>query len=86
MSIPWTPDRPTKPGEYWLSLPPAERKRWAPSAIKTATVLQGLDALHVTWHDEDGHYRLLPLNGHQFDGALWAPRETPADPFKEEGT
>ena len=35
----WTTDRPTKPGEYWLSI--------------------------------------------DRDGALWAPRETPADPFEE---
>lgn len=81
MQIQWTDERPTDPGKYWLSFPPAERKRWAPSAVKTATVVQGLDALHVSWDDEDGHYRLLPLAGHQFDGALWAERTTPEDPF-----
>ena len=77
----WTSERPTKPGEYWLSFPPAERNRWSPSSVKTATVLQGLDALHVSWADENGHYRLLPLAGHQFDNAKWSRRETPADPF-----
>lgn len=78
----WTDKRPTEPGEYWLSFPPAERKHWAPSAVKTATVIQGFDALHVTWADENGHYYLLPLAGYRFDGAKWSRRETPADPFE----
>ena len=82
MQIQWTDERPTEPGEYWLSFQPVDRGRWGSSSVKYVTIVGGTDSLHVTWLDSDGHCRLLPLNGHQFNGALWSVRETPADPFE----
>ena len=82
MTINWTPDRPTKPGEYWLSLHPS--KRGTDPATLPVTVV----------HSWTGVLAIVGLNGawldavmsSRLDGALWSVRETPADPFKEVGT
>lgn len=76
----WTPDRPTKPGEYWLSLPPKQRTNQQ-SAIPVVChpcgggILGLYDGITGEW--------LNVVMSSDLDGALWAPRETPADPFQE---
>lgn len=103
--IDWTTDRPTEPGEYWLSLPPDDRQSMprvrsayvyesrrcsvtldfdAPDAYEPVLVVGASDETSSTW--PDGADRQIDINDTVLDGALWTPRETPADPFKEEGT
>ena len=74
----WTDERPTEPGEYWLSLPPARRRG---VYEKRRAVYVGIGErvkLHV-W-DDLGLW-LGCLDDSYFDGAKWSRRETPADPF-----
>ena len=76
----WTDDRPTEPGEYWLSLKPSSRAGILPT--------KGYP-LAVTMFRHDGD-PCVGINGvafgleaRCFDGAKWSRRETPADPFEE---
>ena len=101
----WTTDRPTQPGEYWLSLPPDDRQSMprvrsayvyesrrcsvtldfdAPDAYEPVLVVGGSDETSSVWPDSAD--QCIDINDTVLDGALWAPHETPADPFKEEGT
>ena len=96
----WTSERPTKPGEYWLSLPPDDRQSMprvrpayvyasrrcmvtlnfdAPDAYEPVLVVGGSDETSSVWPDSAD--QCIDINDTVFDGALWAPRETPADPF-----
>ena len=95
----WTTDRPTKPGEYWLSIHPSKRGAWAP--VYVAEIYQGQrwyvdgkwDAPdsddYVLYVGDDDNNDQLPnpwrtkrfLDDSLFDGAQWAERATPDDPF-----
>ena len=92
--IEWTTDRPTEPGEYWVSIEPGKRE-----ATKDYLLLTKLRAVErVTLviatgcgREIDGsmlvNFRVddttFPLYLKCFDGAKWSRRETPADPFQE---
>lgn len=87
MTQKWTSERPTKPGEYWLSLHPDRRALAASYPVglecpvervwvegeRVKTRMGWSMSLTAGWIDG---VELL-------NGALWAPRETPADPFEE---
>ena len=75
----WTSERPTKPGEYWLSLPPKQRTNQQSAIPVVCHLCSGIlgvyDGITGEW--------LNAVMSSDLDGALWAPRETPADPFQE---
>jgi hypothetical protein len=72
----WTDERPTEPGEYWLSIESVKRVgmyahfAWPMRATVTGPMC-GFNG------------RYYPLSDEMFDGAKWSRRETPADPFEE---
>jgi hypothetical protein len=72
----WTDNRPTEPGEYWVSIEPVKRVGmyahfgWPMRATVTGPMC-GFNG------------RYYPLSDEMFDGAKWSRRETPADPFEE---
>ena len=77
MSTEWTTDRPTEPGEYWVSIEPGKRKTYRTSSVDAVVVDKSLFAslTDQTWIGYVDH----PM----FNGSRWARRETPADPFQE---
>ena len=94
MTTIWTTERPTQPGEYWLSIAPDKRKGRIdfPSVIPcdvslcANTYLMDRGSLDIG-SDENGltlaaRYitggAWVPVANDWYDGALWAPRETPA--------
>ena len=79
----WTTERPTQPGEYWLSVKPSNRagilpKDGYPHAVNA---FQHADVMCIGVNGI-----AFGLEARCFDGALWAPRETPADPFAKQET
>ena len=85
----WTDERPTEPGEYWLSFHPDNRNRFrSMPAVVAASVIERKDSLYALWGDVIRTPQvMLDLNDSRLlDGAKWSRRETPADPFKEVGT
>ena len=76
----WTPDRPTQPGGYWLSLPPKQRTNQQSAIPVVCHPSSGI--LRVYYDGITGEW-LNAVMSSALDGALWAPRETPADPFEE---
>lgn len=96
----WTTERPTEPGDYWLSLPPGQRSKvgyWR-NAVHSVRLINGcslLEASKALQRKEPVPTRLLirwPINAgtsgrgpwvesSQLDGALWAERKMPSDPF-----
>ena len=82
MSMTWTDERPSDPGEYWVSKPKHRRAverdkmreitvrftEWSPTELQVFDVSGSL---------------LGPVKGTWLDGAKWSRRETPADPFEE---
>ena len=79
--IEWTDERPTKPGEYWLSLPPDRRQQYGhKQSVLSVAVKVAKSGLAAGLIGTTGYW---PLSDSQFDGALWSVRETPADPFEE---
>ena len=78
----WTPDRPTKPGEYWLSLPPKQRTNQQ-SAIPV--VCHPSSSILRVYYDGITGEWLNAVMSSALDGALWSVRETPADPFEVTG-
>ena len=83
MTTIWTTERPTQPGEYWLSLHPSMRASLAkelrmtpPSVLKVHGIGSGSILTEFWWGDN-------AIEDEFLDGALWAPCETPADPFEE---
>ena len=63
----WTPDRPTKPGKYWL----ARRG----DAVRVVEITPGgfvWDVPVTSWEEE--------IEADYFAGALWRPYVEPADP------
>ena len=77
----WTPNRPTQPGEYWLAVHPDQRLHG----------MHGTLPVNIAEDDIEPYFCVRALDGGWMgrlsaawlDGALWAPRETPADPFEE---
>ena len=78
--IEWTDERPTEPGEYWLSIPPA-RRRGVCEKMRAVRIRIGERAKLNAW-DDIGLW-LGRLEDSYFDNAKWSRRETPADPFQE---
>ena len=85
MQIKWTDERPTEPGQYWLSKPP--KMLSVPSDRMREVVLK-----FTEWHPTElqvfdvSGILLGPLNHIGWlDGAKWSRRETPADPFEVTG-
>ena len=94
MTTIWTTERPTQPGEYWLSIAPDKRKgridfpAVMPCDVSLCanTYLMDRGSLDIG-SDENGltlaaRYitggAWVPVANDWYDGALWAPRETPA--------
>ena len=80
--IEWTDERPSEPGEYWLSIPPKQRTQYAhrcdmlPVRVKRSrngSLVVGLIGTTGFWEVTDA----------QLNRAKWSRRETPADPFEE---
>lgn len=85
----WTDERPTEPGEYWLSFHPDNRNRFrSMPAVVAASVIERKDSLYALWGDVIRTPQvMLDLNDSRLlDGALWSVRETPADPFAKQET
>ena len=78
----WTDERPTEPGEYWLSFPPA-RRRGVCEKMRAVHIKIGERAKLNVW-DDIGLW-LGRLEDSYFDNAKWSRRETPADPFEVTG-
>ena len=70
---PWTEQRPTEPGNYWVSIRPD--LRGGRDAIIAVIVSRKLTVFAVEGHVD------FPLDWHVFQGAKWMRREQPADPF-----
>ena len=86
MSMTWTDERPSEPGEYWLSLHPDQRERLvAPQSVISAAIRWNSSGhfFYVGWFDAHQEECGLPLDDLIFDGSKWSRRETPADPFEE---
>ena len=72
----WTPDRPTKPGRYWLSVHRDKRTANEMNIPHCLDVhLRGSGSIEAEGCAEWSHL-LDPL----LDGALWRKYEEPADP------
>lgn len=92
MTPDWTHERPSEPGEYWVSIEPSKRQetqkflllaKMRPVERVTLLVAVGcgkeLDGeLLVNFRSDDTTF---PMFLKCFDGAKWSRRETPADPF-----
>lgn len=74
----WTTDRPTEPGEYWLSLPPKQRTNQQSAIPVVCHPSSGILGVYY----DTGEW-LNAVMSSALDGALWSVRETPADPFEE---
>lgn len=80
LSTAWRNERPTKPGQVWVSVEPSRRKSdgfWFSIPVVSAEIVDG---------DRGGLFVAIglakvPLNDTRFDGAQWAKREIPLDPF-----
>ena len=86
MSMTWTDERPSEPGEYYCSLHPSQRERLiAPQAVMAVAVSwnEYRGCLFVRWFDGHREECSLSIEDSEFDGAKWSRRETPADPFEE---
>lgn len=68
----WTTERPTEPGDYWLSQPPEKRVSQRPAR---QVVVLGDGAVFTLTGEL--------LTAEEMAGAQWAKRQTPPDPFAE---
>ena len=80
----WTPDRPTKPGKYWLSLPKHIRAELdamvgykTPPCFVVLLDLDRIESLHINCAIESVAFQDWTA------GALWRPYVEPPDPFAE---
>ena len=77
----WTDERPTEPGEYWVSIPPQKRKQYAHKCVVLPVrVKRSLGGLLVV--GLIGTTGFWAVTDTQLNGAKWSRRETPADPFE----
>lgn len=63
----WTPERPTKPGRYWLT-----RRDEKPRIVEVTPGQFVWDYPETPWEED--------LESQYFDGALWRPYVEPSDP------
>ena len=77
----WTDERPTEPGNYWLSLPPSDRR----SRHACLPVVINAHGDLMTEDLTSAHFRYAHMTNQNPDGAKWSRRETPADPFEVTG-
>lgn len=100
LNVQWTDERPSEPGEYWLSIEPYKRgsnpdpsKPTRPNRSVMPVVIEMASGSY--WEDDNGLTVYFDRRGFGtgwigkldrgfFDGAKWSRRETPADPFEEE--
>ena len=80
--IEWTDERPTEPGEYWLSLHPDQRLGAMATDGAVAECRLAPNARRLSGRDRDGAWS-MSIDDPMLDGAKWSRRETPADPFEE---
>ena len=80
----WTPDRPTKPGKYWLSLPKHIRAELdamvgykTPPCFVVLLDLDRIESLHINCAIESVAFQDWTA------GAQWLPYVEPPDPFAE---
>lgn len=78
----WTDERPTEPGEYWLSLHPDQRLGAMATDGAVAECRLAPNARRLSGRDRDGAWS-MSIDDPMLDGAKWSHRETPADPFEE---
>ena len=74
----WTDERPTEPGEYWVSIAPTERTadgKKIPAVLDVRVSRSGLI-------EAEGCRGWSALSDPMLNGAKWSRRETPADPFE----
>jgi len=71
----WTTTKPTKPGDYELSILPTKR---GSGSLPVRRVNLGWDGTHWLVYSGDGVARVLD---DYFQGALWRKYDPPADPF-----
>ena len=83
----WTDERPTEPGEYWLSLHPNRRTVAASYPVGLERPVERVWVEGERLKTRMGWSMSLTagwLDGVELlDGAKWSRRETPADPFEE---
>ena len=95
----WTDERPSEPGEYWLSIQPAKRAgrydfpKVIPCDVSMCANAYLMDIGSLALGGDKAGCTLavryitggawIPINDAWFDGAKWSRRETPADPFEE---
>ena len=84
MSTTWTDNRPTEPGEYWLSLHPDQRLGAMATDGAVAECRLAPNARRLSGRDRDGAWS-MSIDDPMLDGAKWSRRETPADPFEVTG-
>ena len=78
----WTPDRPTKPGKYWLSLHPDKRTAADdPTRNIPGRLLVELNRDGTI--DAEGCRDWVGAETDLLDGAQWLPYVEPPDPFAE---
>ncbi len=81
----WTDERPTEPGEYWVSLHPSSRRQDAMATDDAVSECRLAPNGHrLSGRDRDGAWS-VSIDDPLFDGAKWSRRETPADPFEVTG-
>ena len=80
----WTDERPTEPGEYWLSLHPDQRLGAMATDGAVAECRLAPNARRLSGRDRDGAWS-MSIDDPMLDGAKWSRRETPADPFEVTG-
>jgi len=74
----WTDERPTEPGEYWLAVHPDQRGLFLDGGVYKVEVREANHVYH--------HRGMTRFSDERLSGALWAPRETPEDPFAKPET
>lgn len=95
----WTDERPSEPGEYWLSIQPAKRAgrydfpKVIPCEVSMCANAYLMDIGSLALGGDKAGCTLavryitggawIPINDAWFDGSKWSRRETPADPFEE---
>jgi hypothetical protein len=83
----WTDERPTEPGEYWVSLHPNRRTVAASYPVGLERPVERVWIEGERLKTRLGWSMSLTagwLAGVELlDGAKWSRRETPADPFEE---
>ena len=79
--IEWSDERPTAPGDYWLSVAPRHRLR-SMGCVFPVVVHEDLDIdPYLALRSCDGGW-IGRVDAAWLDGAQWSRRETPADPFE----